>query len=136
MKYTCPVCGYDNLREPPTNYSICPSCGSEFGNDDFDVTHYELRDKWLRAGAHWWSPDIAPPSNWFPLDQLWRAGLLPVIREVRLLGDAETASQSRRYQQTKIVFWFQVAGRQPLLAQPANLRGVFDSESVKLRLQP
>src|SRR6266496_2663826 len=28
--YLCPVCGYDQLDEPPQHYSTCPSCGTEF----------------------------------------------------------------------------------------------------------
>lgn len=39
-KYTCPVCGFDGLKEAPygpnqePSYEICPNCGFEFGFDD------------------------------------------------------------------------------------------------------
>ena len=45
--YICPVCGYDRLEEPPKNFSICPSCGTEFEFDDTFQTHAQLRAAWL-----------------------------------------------------------------------------------------
>ena len=55
----CPVCGYDDLSEPPydkynePSYEICPCCGFEFGYDDF-YKHYtfkDFREKWIKEGA-------------------------------------------------------------------------------------
>src|ERR1017187_7282190 len=46
--YLCSVCGYDRLEDPPKNFTICPSCGTEFGYDDAFASHAELRAKWLR----------------------------------------------------------------------------------------
>jgi hypothetical protein len=74
MNYTCPVCGYTKLIAPPKDYMICPSCGTEFGNDDFEFSHEELRQEWIAAGAPWFSRRTAPPSNWNPFAQLVHAG--------------------------------------------------------------
>ncbi len=47
--WTCPVCGFAGLAEPPVDptgsptYSICPCCGTQFGADDLDKPHAELR---------------------------------------------------------------------------------------------
>ena len=59
--YTCPVCDFDKLPEPPENYDICPQCGTEFENDDFYYTHAELRQQWIDGGRKWWS-DVRPQS--------------------------------------------------------------------------
>lgn len=74
MTYLCPVCGYDQLREPPQDHSICPSCGTHFGYDDFTTSHQELRRRWIAAGARWWSSATPPPPGWSAREQLRRAG--------------------------------------------------------------
>jgi len=44
-KYTCPVCGFNELQEPPygphqePSYEICPRCGFESGFDDGGKKH-------------------------------------------------------------------------------------------------
>jgi hypothetical protein len=70
MTHTCPVCGFDRLPEPhvdmtgePT-YSICPACGTQFGADDLQHTHAELRAQWVKSGAQWWSETSTPPEGW------------------------------------------------------------------------
>ena len=68
--YTCPVCGYGQLSEPPTNFAICPRCGTELEYDDVRMTHAQLRAAWLEGGAHWWSPVDPQPPNWDPYAQL------------------------------------------------------------------
>lgn len=76
MFFACPVCGYPLLREPPSRHSICPSCGTEFGYDDFSVSHRVLRNEWLRAGAPWFSTYTQPPSIfWNGFRQVIEAGL-------------------------------------------------------------
>jgi len=70
MMYNCPVCGYDRLTDPPRDFTICPSCGTEFEYDDALATHAELRAKWLRNGAQWWSPVDPCPDNWDPYLQV------------------------------------------------------------------
>lgn len=52
--YTCPVCDYPALLAPPRDYMICPQCGTEFGADDFTVSHAELRAAWIAAGRPFW----------------------------------------------------------------------------------
>ena len=79
--FTCPVCGYPNLDEPPVDnygcstYSICPCCGVEFGYDDSSRSHGELRREWVAKGAVWFSKDSAPPDGWDAIKQLQSAGL-------------------------------------------------------------
>lgn len=72
VTYVCPVCGYDGLWGPPADYLICPSCGTEFENDDFEFTHEELRQRWVATGPRWWSPNNPPPPGWDPWKQLAR----------------------------------------------------------------
>lgn len=77
MKYTCPVCAFGELPEPPANYSICPCCGTEFGLDDFSVGHDVLRERWIASGAHWFATDEwPPPTGWNAFSQLARGGML------------------------------------------------------------
>lgn len=65
MRHTCPVCFYDELDEPPdNNFDICPSCGTEFGYDDFNASHDELRKRWIAGGCKWWSQSDAPPDDY------------------------------------------------------------------------
>jgi hypothetical protein len=68
----CPVCFY-LLPYPARDYHICPCCGTEFGNDDADQTHSELRQEWLDQGTPWFFGN--PPAGWNPLQQLLNAGL-------------------------------------------------------------
>lgn len=82
VKYPCPVCGYRELEEPPERFSICPSCGTEFGYDDFVFDPRdrvrklsELRNQWLAAGAPWFDRGMQPPPNWRPYAQIIEAGL-------------------------------------------------------------
>lgn len=53
--YTCPVCDFDLLVDPPQDYNICPCCGTEFELDDQMYTHAELRARWIAGGRKWWS---------------------------------------------------------------------------------
>ena len=69
MKYTCPVCGY-GMEDPPKDYNICPSCGTEFGLHDVNSSISALRHAWLSSGAMWWSPADAQPTGWDPYAQL------------------------------------------------------------------
>jgi hypothetical protein len=68
--YTCPVCGYSRLEEPPKNFSICPSCGTEFEYDDAFLSHAQLRAMWLQRGPTWWSTVDPCPDDWDPLLQV------------------------------------------------------------------
>ena len=81
MTHMCPVCGYPGLSEPSHDedgdgsYEICTSCGCEFGVDDDEVSHAELRARWVASGARWWSQRATPPEGWDGLAQLKAAGL-------------------------------------------------------------
>lgn len=70
MSYQCPVCGYNKLSRPPTDYHICPCCGTEFEADDFETTYEQLRQRWLNNGAVWFSEFIPKPANWNLYTQL------------------------------------------------------------------
>ena len=86
MPYTCPACGYDELREEPRgdntggSYEICPSCGIQFGLDDEaggdPVRRLEIytkwRQEWIKQGTPWNSVGIAPPRDWNPSEQIRR----------------------------------------------------------------
>jgi len=74
MKYTFPVCGYNELLHPPDDYMICPCCGTEFGYTDFNATHEELRERWIKSGMSWHSESFPEPPNWDPYGQLLAAG--------------------------------------------------------------
>ena len=71
--YTCPVCGYDHLKYPPTRHNICACCGTQFDLDDVATSHAELRQRWVREGMRFWAqPAIQPPPDWNPVRQLMR----------------------------------------------------------------
>jgi hypothetical protein len=75
MFHQCPVCGYSELRTPAENHSICPSCGTEFGYDDFAQTHRSLRNQWLASGPYWFSSNTPPPfPAWNGFRQVIEAG--------------------------------------------------------------
>lgn len=87
----CPVCGYDRLEFPPGNFSICACCGTEFGYDDRALTHFALRQEWMRAGFPWFDPDEAKPPLWNPYRQMSDARLpwvSPFKISLRLQADA------------------------------------------------
>lgn len=91
MPYTCPVCGYNALPEPPQNFSICPSCGTEFGLDDAKYTHLELQAEWIKAGPLWFSTARPAPVHWDPWLQLINAGYGFSIPFKLRVVNAETA---------------------------------------------
>jgi hypothetical protein len=52
------------LDAPPEQGPVCPACGTEFEIDDRYRSHDELRQQWMRAGAHWFSSVVRPPAQW------------------------------------------------------------------------
>jgi hypothetical protein len=85
---TCPVCGYPDLHRPAwdgdsASDQICPSCGTQFGLDDWPardaaeraLIHATRRTEWIAAGCPWYSARPAPPG-WDPARQLATAGLV------------------------------------------------------------
>lgn len=79
MRYQCPVCGYNAMKEPPEAYYICPCCGTEFENDDRLKTRIELTRQWVAKGMPWFSRATPQPDNWNPLIQMVEAGLVEVL---------------------------------------------------------
>lgn len=73
-EYKCPVCFYD-LDYAPSDFNICPSCGTEFGYSDSGRSFEELRAEWLRLGAKWSSSVVEKAQNWNPIQQLLNAGI-------------------------------------------------------------
>jgi len=77
MNYSCPVCGFAKLTEPPRSqsgggsYEICPSCGFQFGvsDDDAGHTYEQWRADWQKNGLKW-SSSQPIPKNWNPVEQL------------------------------------------------------------------
>ena len=74
QRHTCPVCGYAELESPPDNFTICPSCGVEFGYQTSGRSFYELRQEWIATGAHWSSRVDKRPKAWNSWLQLIKAG--------------------------------------------------------------
>ncbi len=71
----CPVCGYE-MEVPPKDYNTCPSCGTEFGVSDTNASIAELRETWLKTGPRWWSKTDPQPTDWDPIAQMERAGIV------------------------------------------------------------
>ena len=64
MTYECPVCGFDKMPFPAINHNICSCCGTEYGYHDLRLSHAELRDRWISAGAKWFSTRMQQPAGW------------------------------------------------------------------------
>lgn len=82
--YTCPICGYDGLDEPPygmdsntASYDICPCCCFEYGYSEdhevdlgYIVTPVEMREavfqlyrkKWIERGVVVGHPEYYPQA--------------------------------------------------------------------------
>jgi hypothetical protein len=86
--YLCPVCGFNGLEDPPKDFTICPSCGTEFGYDDAFRSHETLLLNWMLGGAKWWSTVDQPPANWSASRQL--VGL----REAQMAQIIKTATEA------------------------------------------
>jgi hypothetical protein len=74
MMFTCPVCFYGQLEDPPINYNICDCCGTEFDNDDSVASHDDLRGAWMNAGTPWFFGH--PPYGWNAWTQLVSANVI------------------------------------------------------------
>jgi len=61
--YTCPVCYFNQMDEPPEDRNICDSCGTEFNYDDADTSHEELRARWVENGKRWWNTLMPKPEG-------------------------------------------------------------------------
>jgi hypothetical protein len=83
----CLVCGYE-MDDPPRDYNVCPSCGTEYGVSDVNASYDDLRKAWLRTGPVWWSKTDEQPDNWSPSRQL--ANLGPTVPAVVSTGLTST----------------------------------------------
>ena len=83
--HTCAVCGYLGLLDSPwkggsPSDEICPSCGIQFGYNDWaggdlerrQQTHRDWRERWKAGGCRWDARTIPPPPGWDPHEQLKR----------------------------------------------------------------
>jgi hypothetical protein len=79
--YTCPVCGYEKMEDPPfskeegrSSFEFCPCCAFQFGVTDRDkgYTYEQWRDKWVKEGMLWnEGMTYRPiPADWDPVKQL------------------------------------------------------------------
>jgi hypothetical protein len=69
----CLVCGYE-MDDPPRDYNVCPSCGTEYGVNDVNASYEQLRQAWIATGPAWWSKTDPQPENWSPSRQLANLG--------------------------------------------------------------
>ena len=78
----CLVCGYE-MDDPPRDYNICPSCGTEYGVNDVNASYDQLRRAWIATGPAWWSKTDPQPENWSPSRQLANLGAtLPSVHPI------------------------------------------------------
>ena len=78
MNYTCPICGFDKLDEPPYSpsgdglFEICPCCGFQYGvtDDNQGISFHEWRETWIEQGMPWDQGSSNPPPGWDPQQQL------------------------------------------------------------------
>lgn len=103
MNYRCPVCTFAKLPYPPAGYHICPCCGTEFGNDDAEFTHRQLREMWVAGGANWFFG--RPPVRWNPWMQLIEGGhpeLIPPV-QTSLTPDVRAFSKPVYYGEPQVL---------------------------------
>ena len=74
--YTCPVCYFDGMDEPPMDHAICDCCGTQFGYSDIVPDRFSqsdawtwLRDLWVKSGANFYYQEFKP-QGWTPNRQL------------------------------------------------------------------
>jgi len=86
------------------------SCGTEFGNDDIDWTHEQLRFAWMEDGFKWWSQTVPLPADWNPVAQV-----LKVIMLTGASNKGEIPGQENELVEVRSGIW-------------ASLRNVANSE--------
>lgn len=96
----CPVCGFQ-MEDSPSDFNICPSCGTEFGLHDANSTVEELRVNWIRTGPRWWSTTDPEPVGWDPGGQIGRllaAEDRQKYSRVYFVGSADSGRSSKHAQ--------------------------------------
>jgi hypothetical protein len=87
----CPVCGYDELHEPPRNkrgggsLETCPSCGFQFGvtDDDQGRSYDEHRQQWIKEGMKWAGSKRKARDDWNAQSQLASLALSATLKRIR-----------------------------------------------------
>lgn len=87
----CPVCGYNQLAEPPRNKTggasmeICACCGFQFGvtDDDKGTSYDDYRQQWITDGMKWSSTGKKAPKGWNPQTQLASLALSATLKRVK-----------------------------------------------------
>jgi hypothetical protein len=82
LTFTCPICGFNGLKEPPYNkendpsFEICPCCGFEFGFDGENSPERfgEYRKHWIAEGTPWFNSKLKP-INWDYKKQIEKIGV-------------------------------------------------------------
>ena len=81
----CLVCGYSEM-EPLEIGIICPSCGTQYGISDEELTYPDLRQQWIHhTHAKWWSRYTPEPAGWSPIEQLRNINYRCSPSEIRIL---------------------------------------------------
>ena len=100
--FTCPVCYFENMPDPPMDYNICPCCGTEFGHDDEALSDAELRSQWLSNGARWFY--MQPPTGWDPWRQLRGPPVLsPVQVQAFFPSSLATSTEQKELQKVTVL---------------------------------
>jgi hypothetical protein len=84
---------YPNLAYPPRDYHICPCCGTEFGNDDAEFSHDQLREMWISGGARWFFGRA--PEHWNPWIQLLNSGLIDWLPNIETRYPSAASSSNK-----------------------------------------
>ena len=95
MKFQCPVCGFDDISGPRLKWSICPSCGTQFGLTDANRTPGEIRAYWISQGAKWQSTARQRPRNWNPAAQLRTVGYCVTAEDLLAMALQTTISTGK-----------------------------------------
>ena len=134
--FMCPVCFYDNMPNPAQDYHICPCCGTEFGSDDEDHTHAELRDFWISKGAKWFFHQ--PPRTWNPWQQLADAGVtLPYSTTVTYLSAPSLPLQTQGISGAAIrtgisVYYHHAVAQHPINLLSVNVKTHIDEQDLAI----
>src|SRR5713101_9807141 len=107
MYYNCPVCGYDQMTEPPEFWNTCPCCGTEFENHTYYFTPEQLRRRWIDSGMKWYSSVHPQPKGWNPYAQLIKAKFGGDL--VSASGDRVTSRQERVIVRRRVNWWMPTA---------------------------
>lgn len=95
--HVCPVCGYEKMLRPPASGYICPCCGVQFELDDDELSHRELRRRWIEHGMAWFSRATVPPVNWNPIIQLNDAGHEADLTQLYYVGLEDTEDYKKEF---------------------------------------